>query len=233
MKKMFALIMTLVFTLLSTSSAFSSDRLKNYDDVIDLYRFAMTNHLENDRDALEGNGIPIEFGYGGQTPQPIASMIDIDQDGSPELIIYNEDRYMLWNAYTMKDGDLIRLFVGAGRDRWYLTRTDDGEYLFENEGSSGASNSVNFYYKLKKGELIFMYGVIYDAESQTKMNSEYILTGDERKKIAHSAFFTTKTDQRGRLEYVDLTPISEMRAKILQTLYEKNRFFPEGNRIVP
>lgn len=200
-----------------------------YSPVIDAYRRALAEHWEEDGDKLEANGIPYEFRIGGEDPEIVAGLIDIDGDGSPELLIYdNHNRSTLWNAYTVKGGKVVRLFISSNRDRWNLMREDDDTYLFENEGSSGGTNSINFYYALKGGQLVFLRGVIYDEKSEQRLNGEYYETGDENKKVASAPYFTTTTDQRGRAEYVDLVPVTEADAKAITKAYDRRIIFPEG-----
>lgn len=233
MGKVFSTLVAIVLiSMAAASCARAAETPAAYSTVIDAYRRAMAEHWEDDWDKLEEHGIPIEFRYGGAEPEVVASLIDVDADGSPELVIYDASNlHMLWNAYTIKDGAAVRLFVGKGRDRWYITRSEDGSYLFENEGSSGASNGVNLYYLLKCGELVFVHGVIYDEDSMNDMNGEYALTGDESKIVAHAPWFTTTTDPRGQYEYADLVPISEAEARAITDAYESHRIFPEGERI--
>lgn len=218
---------------MSASSSQAAQIPPEYSPVIETYRRAMAEHWEDDWDKLEEHGIPVEFRYGGEEPKVTASLFDVDADGSPELVIYDaSNRYMLWNAYTIRDGTAVRLFTGAGRDRWYITTAEDGSYLFENEGSSGASNSVNLYYSLSGGKLVFERGIIYDEDSMNEMNGEYMLTGDESKRVAQSPWFTTTADPRGRYKYADLVPIAEDAAASVLEARESRRIFPDGERIV-
>lgn len=220
-------------------AALAAEMPAAYAPVIDAYRRALAEHWEKDADKLAEHGIPDEFfRWEGRDPELVASLIDIDGDGSPELVIYSvsEAYYgndILWNAYTIKDGKPVRLFVGRGRDRWYLTRGEDGAYLFENEGSGGATNLVNCYYTLKDGKLVFVHGVIYDEDSMNAMNGEYHVTGDESKIVAKEPWFTTATDQRGDSENTGLEPSTEEYARSVTAGYKERRFFPEGERIVP
>lgn len=202
-----------------------------YTQVIESYRSAIAEH-RNDADKLEEHGIPLVFAFVAEDLKLVSSLIDIDGDGSPELLIYDGERQdMLWNAYTIKDGKAVRLFIGAERDRWYLTRDDGCSYLFENEGSSSAANGVNFYYALKGGELVFVNGVIYDVPSMEKMGLGKASAGDDESETP-PAWFTTTTDQRDRDEYTDLAPIAEDDALALLKKYNERRVFPEGEPIV-
>ena len=92
-------------------------------------------------------------------------LTDIDGDGIEELMIgaTGENAYtgMFYDLYTIVN-DQRALVVSSGeRDRYYLCV--DGTVA--NEGSGGASNSVDNYYNLVSGQLEFKEGVFLDAYS--------------------------------------------------------------------
>lgn len=218
--------------LLAASCSLAADMPAEYSPVIETYRRAIAERWD-DSEVLDEHGIPLVFMYGCDELKLVSSLVDLDADGSPELVIYDDAAHdMIWNAYTIKDGMLVRLLTGAERSRWYLTRADDGSYLLENEGSNHAANSVVFYYALKDGELVFVNGVIYDVPTMERLGLGKPASGDDESETP-PAWFTTSTDQRGRDdEYVDIVPTAEVDALALMERYTERRFLPDGEPIV-
>lgn len=90
-------------------------------------------------------------------------LTDLDGDGTPELFL-GENGSGAWagtiyDIYTIKNGELIKLCTGGHRDRFELCL---GNVISE-DGSSGASNSVYGYYKLIGNELVLQTGVVYES----------------------------------------------------------------------
>ncbi len=91
---------------------------------------------------------------------------DINKDGVKELLIgeISDSSWgkVVYDIYTLKDGEPYRMALGWERNRYYIYETDEG-YMVANEGSSGAANSINYYYIMEEGELKLVSGVIMDG----------------------------------------------------------------------
>ncbi len=89
---------------------------------------------------------------------------DIDGDGTEELLFgdMNADTTgtPLYDLYTIQNGEMIHVFDGWDRNRYYLT-TDGG---FLRQASNSAFNSFTAYYVYTQGELHLIRSVIYDSE---------------------------------------------------------------------
>lgn len=90
---------------------------------------------------------------------------DLDNNGTPELLLGENqpmsDSTVFYDLYTIKDGELIHVFDGWDRNRYYLC-TNGG---IANEGSSSAFESSTAYYYYTNGELRLMQSVIYNANA--------------------------------------------------------------------
>lgn len=102
---------------------------------------------------LKGHPASMNLGY---------AIRDVDGNGTDELLIGENTplgETVLYNMFTIRDGELVNVFNGWDRNRYYLCTNGN----FINEGSSGAMQSSTIYYIYAKGEMIFIRSVIYDA----------------------------------------------------------------------
>ena len=104
---------------------------------------------------LTGQPASVNLGY---------ALKDIDGNGVRELLIGenydgSEEGTVLYDMYTIRDGELLHVFDGWDRNRYYLCTNGN----FINEGSSGAMQSNTAYYIYAKGDMIFIRSVIYDS----------------------------------------------------------------------
>lgn len=102
---------------------------------------------------LKGHPASVNLGY---------VIRDVDGNGTDELLIGENTplgETVLYNMFTIRDGELVNVFSGWDRNRYYLCTNGN----FINEGSSGAMQSSTIYYIYAKGEMIFIRSVIYDA----------------------------------------------------------------------
>lgn len=90
---------------------------------------------------IDGNGIN-ELIFGGYGANP---------DSSGNSIIYD--------VYTISDGELIHVLDGWERNRFYLCENG----MIANEGSGGASNSSYSYFVFDGSKLQLAESVIYDG----------------------------------------------------------------------
>lgn len=114
-------------------------------------------------------GYPIEegtvFGYTVQ---------DLNADDIPELIMGTAGEYgMIYDLFSMEDGELLHVLSSGERDRYYLC---EGGYLY-NEGSGGAALSQETVYCFNGSELELVEAVIYDGEADPE-NPWFYRSGD-------------------------------------------------------
>lgn len=88
-------------------------------------------------------------------------LLDIDEDGTDELMIGPVDMYMgmFFDLYTMVDGQRVLVVSSGERDRYYVCQ----DRTIANEGSSSAWNSNFDYYDFVSGQLEFKEGVFCDG----------------------------------------------------------------------
>lgn len=93
---------------------------------------------------------------------------DLDDNGTPELLLGENqpmsDSTVFYDLYTIKDGELVHVFDGWDRNRYYLC-TNGG---FANEGSSSAFESSTAYYYYTDGELRLMQSLIYNSNANSE-----------------------------------------------------------------
>lgn len=107
---------------------------------------------------LKGQPASVNLGY---------ALKDVDGNGVDELLIgenWDDSGTVLYNMYTIRDGELLRVFDGWDRSRFYLCTNGN----FINRASSGAMQSSIAYYIYAKGEMIFIRSVIYDGTMAPK-----------------------------------------------------------------
>lgn len=144
---------------------------------------------------------------------------DIDEDGVKELLLgvnYNygeESRYfdsVIYNIFGADSNGEVKCVVnGALRDRYYICTNptadrpmnggmQHGSFIM-NAGSGGASNSVNYFYRLAYDKLRYVEGVVtdgiddnnepityYSATKESDTSAEARISNDEANKIIDS-----------------------------------------------
>lgn len=93
--------------------------------------------------------------YGSMTSSNFAyGRLDINDDGLDEFFMgengTNEFPCVIYDIYTVVNGELVHLFCGGERNRMYFTDTTN---VLLNEGSNGADSSMNQYFKLENDKL--------------------------------------------------------------------------------
>ncbi|MBR6088967.1 MAG: hypothetical protein IKP86_03470 [Anaerolineaceae bacterium] len=103
---------------------------------------------------------------------------DLDGDGTPELFFgenYPESSSTIfYDMYTLADGELVHVFDGWDRSRYYLCENGG----IAHEGSSSAFESSTGYYYFTNGELKLMQALVYNS----RINPEkpwYLSTSSE------------------------------------------------------
>lgn len=118
---------------------------------------------------------------------------DIDGDGVDELLLgkndpesseYKKEWFDVWpdqiyDMFTIRDGKLLHVFKGWGRNRYYLC----GDGIIANEGSGGAASNSHEIYRYSNGELQLIEGTDWEDGKGTYYESEgktYDITNSDR-----------------------------------------------------
>ena len=95
---------------------------------------------------------------------------DLDANGVPELIVARISKTtgtrawddIIYSVFTIEGGRPVCILHSFARDRFYYTGLG-----FLEEGSSGASNSVNYIYQIENGALKLSEGLCLDGMQET------------------------------------------------------------------
>lgn len=128
---------------------------------------------------------------------------DIDGNGTNELIFGEnsepDSAYegVIYDLYTMDDGELIHVFGGGERSRYYLCENG----MIAHEGSSSAATSVNAYYTFEGTELHLAEAVLYNGWDYED----------------NPWFYSTQTDSYYHVG--DAEPVNEEQARTIMEKY--------------
>ena len=150
-----------------------------YDSVISLYATAL--HEGWGFDQLEAAGLNYMCGYYTNPSDLGYILLDIDHNGTEELIVGEIGEYgggsgFFFDLYTLVGGQPSLVINSGERDQYYLC--NDGYIM--NEGSDSASTDYCTYYGIDiYGNLALAEAVIYDDEVETEGPWFYSVTGLE------------------------------------------------------
>ena len=169
--KKILLLMTALLSLILplTSAVASAPESQLYDELLNKYRTAIAESWDGEKLISEDLSLLLleteaeDVGY---------CILDIDQDGSDELLIGANageaypDR-MIFDLYTLQDGKVLHIFDGQPRNRFYLYQDEaaEGIYFIYNENSSSAFQSGFLSMQLMDGVLQTDQHILYDAEA--------------------------------------------------------------------
>lgn len=110
------------------------------------------------------------------------ALIDLDKDGTPELIIgaiaYADVDPAVFEIWTVADGQAVKVVEGHPRNRYDLEYHPDQDlYMIRNHASNGAANFAMYYYRLQEGALSLVEGILFDATANA--DSPWFYTTDE------------------------------------------------------
>ena len=170
--------------------------------------------VEKDAEMLENYDFSSVIRMSGIDDETLGYQIkDLDGNGTGELIFGGNRAEpghawdgIIYDIYTIADGELIHVLDGWERNRYYLCENG----MIANEGSSSAFNSNYSYFTFEGEELELVESVIYD----------------EMKDAGHPWFYSTESEYDA--EYAD--PISEEWANEIIGSYRYQRpvFTPFG-----
>lgn len=138
---------------------------------------------------------------------------DIDGNGTDELIFGQNDDPgsaswdgVIYDLYTISDGELVHVFSGGERDRYYFCENG----MIANTGSGGADISVYAYYILEEAELHLVEAVLYDGWKDRN----------------HPWFYSTQNDFIYDTENAESVSEEQARKTIEKYVYEHPTFIP-------
>lgn len=150
----------------NTSPEFSDEA---YAQQIERYYTALSEqwnegaYFENEMSPMavyyyEGNALD-NVGY---------ALTDMDGNEIPELIIgaimNSEKDPLVFEIWTLKNGEPVMLAQSGSRNRYYLQYSEDDElWTVSNEAENGAANRANYYFNLSEGSFEIIQGIVFDA----------------------------------------------------------------------
>lgn len=141
-----------------------------YKEIVGKYQKMIQENWDLDQVYQENlSGIVVDLNNMGDASKETGYFLDdIDQDGSPELLIGEMDNDLpenriIFDAYTLVNGKAEQLFSSESRNRYYLVKDTSGAILIANEASNSAANSGWLYYTLNGADLKIVQAVICDA----------------------------------------------------------------------
>ena len=129
-----------------------------YQPVIAKYATALTEHWGGE--ACSNADISILVSYATSPSELGYALLDLDNDGTDELIIANDaERQVIYDLYSLVDGKLVHVFTGWDRNSYELREG----FRILNIGSNGAASADYVYCHLSNGQLVTDSLIRFDA----------------------------------------------------------------------
>lgn len=129
-----------------------------YQPVIAKYVTALTEHWGGE--ACSNADISILVSYATSPSELGYALLDLDNDGTDELIIANgAERQVIYDLYSLVDGKLVHVFTGWDRNSYELREG----FRILNIGSNGAASADYVYCHLSNGQLVTDSLIRFDA----------------------------------------------------------------------
>ena len=129
-----------------------------YQPVIAKYVTALTEHWGGE--ACSNADISILVSYVTSPSELGYALLDLDNDGTDELIIANDaERQVIYDLYSLVDGKLVHVFTGWDRNSYELREG----FRILNIGSNGAASADYVYCHLSNGQLVTDSLIRFDA----------------------------------------------------------------------
>lgn len=129
-----------------------------YQPVIAKYVTALTEHWGGE--ACSNADISILVSYATSPSELGYALLDLDNDGTDELIIANDaERQVIYDLYSLLDGKLVHVFTGWDRNSYELREG----FRILNIGSNGAASADYVYCHLSNGQLVTDSLIRFDA----------------------------------------------------------------------
>lgn len=129
-----------------------------YQPVVAKYVTALTEHWGGE--ACSNADISILVSYATSPSELGYALLDLDNDGTDELIIANDaERQVIYDLYSLVDGKLVHVFTGWDRNSYELREG----FRILNIGSNGAASADYVYCHLSNGQLVTDSLIRFDA----------------------------------------------------------------------
>lgn len=129
-----------------------------YQSIIGKYAAAITEKW--DADQCADADISLLTRYVSSLSELGYALLDLDMDGTDELIIANDaERQVIYDLYSLVDGQLVHVFSGAERNSYELRNN----YFILNIGSNSAASTDFVLCHLRGGRLVTDSLTRYDA----------------------------------------------------------------------
>lgn len=129
-----------------------------YQPVIAKYVTALTERWGGE--ACSNADISILVSYATSPSELGYALLDLDNDGTDELIIANDaERQVIYDLYSLVDGKLVHVFTGWDRNSYELREG----FRILNIGSNGAASADYVYCHLSNGQLVTDSLIRFDA----------------------------------------------------------------------
>ena len=129
-----------------------------YQPIIAKYVTALTEHWGGE--ACSNADISILVSYVTSPSELGYALLDLDNDGTDELIIANDaERQVIYDLYSLVDGKLVHVFTGWDRNSYELREG----FRILNIGSNGAASADYVYCHLSNGQLVTDSLIRFDA----------------------------------------------------------------------
>lgn len=129
-----------------------------YQPVIAKYVTALTEHWGGE--ACSNADISILVSYATSPSELGYALLDLDNDGTDELIIANDaERQVIYDLYSLVNGKLVHVFTGWDRNSYELREG----FRILNIGSNGAASADYVYCHLSNGQLVTDSLIRFDA----------------------------------------------------------------------
>lgn len=129
-----------------------------YQPVVAKYVTALTEHWGGE--ACSNGDISILVSYATSPSELGYALLDLDNDGTDELIIANDaERQVIYDLYSLVDGKLVHVFTGWDRNSYELREG----FRILNIGSNGAASADYVYCHLSNGQLVTDSLIRFDA----------------------------------------------------------------------
>lgn len=149
--------------------------LKHYKEILDLHYQALSEKWAGEALLDSDLSLMLKNCYENEPLKNVFyALVDINNDGNPELFITpatgdNYDDKVIYEMYTVSNNETKQIFASDERDRYYLSKTEEGAYIITSQGSSSATEGIWNYYTLEGDGFNLVQGVRLDASTD---NSE-------------------------------------------------------------
>ena len=133
---------------------YNSEEFEPYNEILKKYYHASRGVLNADR--IEKYGL-VDIMSGFEEPLKSVGycLMDVNGDGQNELLIgkVNAGDKIVWDMYSVKNGQAYRVLVSGDRNRHYICESEEG-YIIANEIHANATDySYSYYADLDKSVL--------------------------------------------------------------------------------